>query len=139
MSQSSMSPVRIVSCNASAFITGSAPGSPRQVGQVCEFGAAPNSTWQPQNILERVRSWAWTSKPIVVKYAMSEFRIADTGNRKGLLATPGCLDRRDDDREDLISFVHQVCNCREFYRPGIDQHFDPIDGFVALLLDGSHL
>lgn len=31
--------------------TGSAPGSPRQTGQVCVLGAAPNSSLQPQNIL----------------------------------------------------------------------------------------
>ena len=39
-------------------MTGNAPGNPRQVGQVWEFGAAPNSTGQAQNIFERVRSCA---------------------------------------------------------------------------------
>ena len=32
-------------------MTGSAPGKPRQVGQVWLFGSAPNSTGHAQNIL----------------------------------------------------------------------------------------
>jgi len=39
-------------------MTGSAPGSPRQTGQVFEFGAAPlTSVEQLQNIFDAVRSW----------------------------------------------------------------------------------
>jgi hypothetical protein len=37
---------------------------PWQTGQVWELGGAPNLVGQPQNILERVRSWAWTSSPM---------------------------------------------------------------------------
>ena len=51
-------------------MTGSAPGRPRQVGQVWELGPAPNSTAQPQNILLAVLSWTWTSRPMVVRYFM---------------------------------------------------------------------
>src|SRR5437762_11675267 len=68
ISQSSISPVRTVRRNASSFITGKAPGSPRQIGQVWEFGSAPNSTGQAQNIFDRVFNCACTSRPIVVRY-----------------------------------------------------------------------
>jgi len=57
--------------NASSFITGKAPGSPRQIGQVWEFGSAPNSTGQAQNIFDRVFNCACTSRPIVVRYLIS--------------------------------------------------------------------
>ena len=57
ISQSSMSPVTTVIRSASWFITGNAPGKPRQTGQVWVFGAAPNSTGHVQNIFERVFSW----------------------------------------------------------------------------------
>ena len=46
------------------LIVGSAPGRPRQTGQVWVFGAAPSyAVEQPQNILLAVRSWQWTSMP----------------------------------------------------------------------------
>src|SRR5690349_12357440 len=51
---------------ASALVTGSAPGSPRQTGQVCVLGGAPNSSGQPQNILVLVWSWTWISRPMTV-------------------------------------------------------------------------
>ena len=44
--------------------TGSTPGIPRQTGQTCELGSPPKAVEQPQKILLRVRSWAWTSIPI---------------------------------------------------------------------------
>src|SRR6516165_701458 len=68
ISQSSISPVSRVKRRASSFITGKAPGKPRQTGQVCEFGSAPNSTRQVQNIFDRVFSCACTSRPMVVMY-----------------------------------------------------------------------
>src|SRR5215470_6596055 len=68
ISHSSISPVSRVKRSASSFITGKAPGKPRQTGQVCEFGSAPNSTGQVQNIFDRVFSCACTSRPMVVKY-----------------------------------------------------------------------
>ena len=49
---------------AFALTTGRAPGNPRQIGQTCVFGSAPNTVAQPQNILETVLSSMWTSRPI---------------------------------------------------------------------------
>src|SRR6185369_10435629 len=46
------------------FNTGSAPGSPRQTGQVWELGSEPKAVEQPQKILESVLSWTWTSRPM---------------------------------------------------------------------------
>src|SRR5207249_10348285 len=74
MSQPSMRPVSAVMRSASRFITGNAPGKPRQTGQVCVFGSAPNSTGEAQNIFERVLSWTCTSRPMVARYFM-RFRI----------------------------------------------------------------
>ena len=37
---------------------------PWQTGQVWLLGGAPKAVGQPQNILERVRSWACTSRPM---------------------------------------------------------------------------
>ncbi len=48
---------------ALAFTTGSEPGRPRQTGQVCVLGSAPNTVEQPQNIFEAVFSSTWTSRP----------------------------------------------------------------------------
>jgi len=61
--------------NASSFITGNAPGSPRQTGQVCLFGSEPNSTGEAQNIFDRVLSWTCTSNPIVVMYEIADFKL----------------------------------------------------------------
>ena len=49
---------------ARRLTTGSVPGMPWQTGQVCALGGAANAVGQPQNIFERVRSWAWTSRPM---------------------------------------------------------------------------
>src|SRR4029078_10823429 len=68
-----MSPVSTVMRSASSFITGNAPGSPRQTGQVCVFGSAPNSTGEPQNILDRVLSCTCTSRPSVAMYFILNF------------------------------------------------------------------
>src|SRR5450432_2890202 len=48
--------------------TGSEPGSPRQMGQILVFGAAPNFDEQPQKALVRVSSCTWTSSPITGSY-----------------------------------------------------------------------
>ena len=61
--------------SASSFITGSAPGKPRHTGQVCVFGAAPYSTGQPQNILLRVLSCTWTSRPMVGMYEIADCKL----------------------------------------------------------------
>jgi len=49
---------------ARRLTTGSTPGIPWQTGHVWLFGGAPKLVGQPQNIFERVRSWAWTSRPM---------------------------------------------------------------------------
>src|SRR5439155_15279756 len=51
---------------ARRLITGRTPGIPWQTGYVWLLGTAPNVVAQPQNIFERVRSWAWTSRPMTV-------------------------------------------------------------------------
>ncbi len=58
-------PVAITCSTATRLMTGSAPGRPRQTGQVCVLGGAP-SYWleHAQNILDAVRSWQWISMPI---------------------------------------------------------------------------
>src|SRR5262249_8023829 len=49
---------------ASRLSVGSAPGKPRQTGQVLLFGSLPNSVEQAQKIFESVLSCAWTSRPM---------------------------------------------------------------------------
>src|SRR4028119_1090318 len=56
--------MRIADSTAVPFTTGSEPGRPRQVGQTCVLGSAPNSVGQPQNIFVAVLSSTWTSRPI---------------------------------------------------------------------------
>ena len=51
---------------ARLFTTGKTPGMPRQMGHTCVFGAAPNDAAHPQNILDPVKSCAWTSRPMTV-------------------------------------------------------------------------
>jgi len=41
---------------ARRFKTGSAPGNPRQVGQICVFGSPPYLLTQPQNAFDSVKS-----------------------------------------------------------------------------------
>ena len=62
--QFSARPIRIVDSIACSFATGSAPGRPRQTGQVCVFGSAPNTVEQPQNIFDAVPSSTCVSSPI---------------------------------------------------------------------------
>src|SRR5260370_38023330 len=68
MAQLSASAVRSTCSTAARFGTGRLPGSPRQTGQQCVLGAAPNSVLQPQNILLAVSSSACTSMPITASY-----------------------------------------------------------------------
>src|SRR6266850_3459209 len=53
---------------ARRLITGSVPGMPWQTGHVWVFGGAPKVVGQPQNILVRVVSCAWTSRPMTTSY-----------------------------------------------------------------------
>src|SRR3954447_20670415 len=57
-------PALMAISTAARLSAGNAPGSPRQTGQTCVFGAAPNSVEQAQKIFDRVRSCACTSSPI---------------------------------------------------------------------------
>src|SRR5579862_77173 len=56
--------------NSTAFSlsTGSAPGRPRQTGQMLVLGSEPNRLAQPQKALVAVRSCTWTSSPITGSY-----------------------------------------------------------------------
>src|SRR5438552_7917413 len=57
---------------ASAFVTGSVPGWPRQTGQVRVLGSSPNDSWQPQNIFVRVCSCTWISSPMTGDHSAKE-------------------------------------------------------------------
>jgi hypothetical protein len=63
ISQSSASPSLIVHSSAVRLATGSAPGKPRQTGQVCVFSPPPKPLAQRQNIFVRVFNWTWISRP----------------------------------------------------------------------------
>src|SRR2546428_11360693 len=52
------------SSTARRLTTGSTPGIPWQTGHVWLFGGAPKVVGQPQNLFDRVRSCAWTSRPL---------------------------------------------------------------------------
>ena len=60
----------MTSSTARRLMTGSVPGIPRQIGQVRVFGSSvppsAGAVEQAQNILDSVRSWAWTSIPMTV-------------------------------------------------------------------------
>ena len=71
MSQCSARPIRIVDSIACALTTGSAPGRPRQTGQVWVLGSAPKVVSQPQNILEAVPSSTWVSRPMTGSNSVS--------------------------------------------------------------------
>src|SRR5271156_1314887 len=59
---------RTANSTARLFRTGSAPGRPRQTGQILVLGAAPNFAEQPQKALVRVSSCTWTSSPMTGSY-----------------------------------------------------------------------
>src|SRR5436309_7236282 len=68
-------------------MTGSTPGMPKQTGQTCELGGAPNLVLHPQKSFDWVRSWTWTSSPTTIWYG----RDIITSNRFatfGVLAEP---------------------------------------------------
>src|SRR4051794_16189418 len=69
--QLSATAVRRTCSTAARFGTGRLPGSPRQTGQHCVFGGAPNSVLHPQNILLTVSSSACTSMPITASYRVA--------------------------------------------------------------------
>jgi len=60
-------PVSRVFSMASRLRTGSAPGRPRQTGQVWVLGVSPKEVRQAQNILVFVLTWQWTSRPMVTR------------------------------------------------------------------------
>src|SRR5512140_3072482 len=78
-SQPSASATRMPYSTAVWLTTGSVPGMPEHTGQTVVFGAAVvlSTTGQPQNILELVRSSAWTSRPMTGSYSIviREWRI----------------------------------------------------------------
>src|SRR6185436_19086658 len=56
----------IAPSSASWFITGSAPGSPRQRAQTWVLGGEPNFVEQPQKTLDFVDISTWVSSPMTV-------------------------------------------------------------------------
>jgi hypothetical protein len=60
------SAARTARSKAWRFITGSDPGRPRQVGQTCVLGGAPNFVEHPQKSFVFVSSWTCTSRPMTV-------------------------------------------------------------------------
>src|SRR6059036_3611628 len=66
------------SSTARRLTTGSTPGIPWQTGHVWLFGGAPKVVGQPQNIFDRVRSCAWTSRPMTVSIGAGAVRPAFT-------------------------------------------------------------
>src|SRR5438445_11854515 len=78
------------SSTARRLTTGSTPGIPWQTGHVWLFGGAPKVVGQPQNIFDRVRSCAWTSRPMTVSIGAGAVRPAFTvgglpGARRGFV------------------------------------------------------
>src|SRR5574341_208146 len=63
-------PRRTANSTARRLTTGNTPGIPTHTGHTWVFGAEPKVVEHPQNILERVSSWAWTSSPITVSYTV---------------------------------------------------------------------
>ena len=57
MLQLSASAARKPKSNAVRFMTGRTPGIPKQTGQTCELGGAPNLVLHPQKSFDFVRSW----------------------------------------------------------------------------------
>ena len=68
---------------------GSEPGSPRQIGQVCELGGAPNSVAQPQNIFEAVPSSTCTSRPRTGSYAATASSYGISADGPAAVASDG--------------------------------------------------
>src|SRR5262249_1199196 len=64
ISDPSARPTAIVRSTAARLATGSAPGCAVQAGQMRVLGSPPDSFGQRQNILLRVESCTWISRPI---------------------------------------------------------------------------
>src|SRR5271165_31444 len=94
--------------------TGSAPGSPRQTGQMFVFGGAPNFAEQPQNAFVLVSSCTWTSSPITGSYLViiSGETLADAAITPSILAATAHLapDSRYSGRLSVF-FTRKVCDC----------------------------
>ena len=73
MAQLAASPTARAYSTTCLFNTGREPGIPVHTGQVCVFGAPPNSVEQPQKIFVFVASSTWTSRPITVSYCFLIF------------------------------------------------------------------
>src|SRR3954470_6756781 len=82
---------------ASAFVTGSAPGRPRQVGQQCVLGSSPKLSSHEQNIFVFVASWTWISRPMTGSYlsdmSASEFEADGLLERVGRIHHPVLAER----------------------------------------------
>src|SRR2546421_3471635 len=83
--------VRTTCSTALRFGTGRLPGRPRQTGQHCVLGGAPNSVLQPQNILLAVSSSACTSMPMTASYRVA---VVVIGSPDGAGATRWLARRR---------------------------------------------
>jgi hypothetical protein len=64
-------PNLIENLTAFRFTTGREPGCPVHTGQVKVFGSSPKVVEHPQNIFDRVSSWAWTSRPMTGSYSIN--------------------------------------------------------------------
>src|SRR5579871_4869713 len=97
-------PVFSVYSTAVRLMTGSTPGMPRQIGHTWVFGGEPAySVGQPQNILLRVASWTWHSRPMTASY----LRASAGAGRVSVVAVmedfPGWAPPRGDGRRVLRS------------------------------------
>src|SRR5512134_2109653 len=75
--QPSASATRRPYSTARWLTTGRVPGIPVQTGHTAVFGGAEteSTTAQLQNIFDRVRSSAWTSRPMTGSYSIVIFTI----------------------------------------------------------------
>src|SRR5436305_10022195 len=89
MSHSSAIAIISAKWTASAFVTGSVPGWPRQIGQVRVFGSSPNESAQPQNIFVRVASWTWISSPMTGSYTRSGTWVSPSATARHPLVEGG--------------------------------------------------
>src|SRR5271154_5349340 len=93
--------------------TGSAPGSPRQTGQMLVFGGAPNFAEQLQKAFVRVSSCTWTSSPITGSYLVriSGETLADAAITLLILAAAAhwSLDSHYSGRLSVF-FTRKVCD-----------------------------
>src|SRR6202011_1891025 len=97
MSEPRASPIISPKWTARRLATGSAPGRPRQVGQVWVLGGSPNVTRQPQNILVRVFSWTWISRPITGSWSDTRGAPIECDypfERERRVEQPGLAERR---------------------------------------------